>query len=80
MTNHNLHNYLYPKATYHGQVTPAHLAFNDHLQEFSQRVSYIANLQTAGKLSAEEAFQRVQTLWTRLSQTSQTLKLDPRDA
>ena len=36
------------------------------LQEFAQRVSFIANLETGGKLSPEESYQQIQALWKQL--------------
>ena len=48
--------FLYPRRRYHGQVKPENLVFNANLQEFAQRVSYICNLETSGKLSPEEAY------------------------
>ncbi|MFW5766643.1 MAG: DUF7219 family protein, partial [Coleofasciculus sp.] len=49
------HNFLFPHARYRGAVKPEHLVLNANLQEFAQRVSYICNLQTAGKLSPDQA-------------------------
>lgn len=59
-------NFLYPRSRYYGSFSPEHLAFNANLQDFSQRVSYISNLQTAGKLSPEEAYLQVKGLWKQL--------------
>jgi Fe2+ transport system protein B len=53
------HNFLYPRARYRGAVKPEHLVLNANLQEFAQRVSYICNLQTAGKLSPDQAFEQI---------------------
>lgn len=76
MTSIHRDDFLYQKAGYHGQMTPPNLIFNDNLQEFSQRVSYIANLQTAGKLSSEESFQQIRDLWKTLKHTKKMLKPD----
>jgi glutathione peroxidase-family protein len=65
----DLQAFLYPLARYHGEVKPQNLVFNANLQEFSQRVSLIANLQTNGKLSPEESYTQVEALWQQL-QTS----------
>jgi glutathione peroxidase-family protein len=43
--------------------------FNANLQEFSQRLSLIANLATNGKLFSEESYTQVEALWQQL-QTS----------
>ena len=65
----DLQAFLYPLARYHREVRPHNLVFNANLQEFSQRVSLIANLQTNGKLSPEESYAQVEALWQQL-QTS----------
>ena len=62
----NLTDFLYPRYKYSGQLKPEYLIFNSSLQEFSQRVSYICNLQTAGKLSPEDAYTQIQMLWKQL--------------
>ncbi len=65
----DLQAFLYPLARYYGEIKPHNLVFNANLQEFSQRVSLIANLQTNGKLSPEESYTQVEALWQQL-QTS----------
>ncbi|MEQ8961811.1 MAG: hypothetical protein RLP02_28445 [Coleofasciculus sp. C2-GNP5-27] len=60
------HNFLHPRARYRGAVKPEHLVLNANLQEFAQRVSYICNLQTAGKLSPDQAFEQIESLWYKL--------------
>lgn len=64
-----LQDFLYPKSDYQGSFQPENLVFNSNLQEFSQRVSYICALQTNGKLSPNESFQKIESLWTQLSQS-----------
>lgn len=66
-------NFLYPRNRYYGQVKPENLVFNANLQEFSQRVSYICNLETNGKLSPEEAYNQIKELWKQLKRTKQQL-------
>jgi len=61
-----LNQFLYPHAGYHGKVEPENLVFNANLQQFSQQVNYIANLETGGKLSPQEAYQQIQSLWKSL--------------
>ncbi|MEH1792110.1 DUF7219 family protein [Nostoc sp.] len=58
--------FFYPRSRYYGQIKPENLVFNANLQEFAQRVGYITNLETAGKLSPEEAFCQLETLWKQL--------------
>jgi hypothetical protein len=55
--------FLYPRSSYHGQVKPENLVFNANLQEFAQRVSYICNLETNGKLSPQESYEQIKALW-----------------
>lgn len=63
--------FLYPRNRYRGQVKPENLVFNANLQEFAQRVGYISNLETSGKMSPEEAYMQIETLWRQLK-TSKT--------
>ena len=71
--------FLYPQSRYYGQVTPENLAFNANLQEFALRVSYISALETGGKLSPEEAYERIQGLWKQLKQTRKALGIDSKN-
>ncbi len=66
-------NFLYPRSPYSGQVKPENLVFNANLQEFAQRVTYICNLETNGKLLPEEAYNQIKTLWKQLKQTKKQL-------
>ncbi|BAY91112.1 hypothetical protein NIES37_43980 [Tolypothrix tenuis PCC 7101] len=61
--------FLYPRSRYHGQVKPQNLVFNANLQEFSQKVGYISSLETNGKLSPEEAYQKIETMWEQLKKS-----------
>ncbi len=65
--------FLYPRSRYHGKVKPENLVFNANLQEFAQQVSYICNLETAGKISSEEAYQKIRLLWKQLKQSKKQL-------
>lgn len=66
-------NFLYVYNRYQGQFKPEKLMFNANLQEFSQRVSYICNLETGGKLSQAEAFEQISELWEELKRSQQEL-------
>jgi hypothetical protein len=66
-------NFLYTKYSYHGHFTPENLVFNANLQEFAQRVGYISALETGGKLSPGESFEKLQLLWQQLSSSAQNL-------
>lgn len=67
--------FLYPRSRYYGQVKPENLVFNANLQEFAQKVNYISNLETAGKVHPEEAYDQIKALWKQLKQAKQQLKI-----
>ncbi|MBE9206265.1 hypothetical protein IQ244_07020 [Nostoc sp. LEGE 06077] len=71
----NLSDFLYPRSCYYGQFKPEYLVFNANLQEFAQRVSYISNLQTNGKLSPEEAYHQIKALWKQLKRAKKQLEI-----
>ena len=55
--------FLHSQARYRGEFSPQNLAFNANLQEFAQKVGYICALETNGKISADEAYDRIKDLW-----------------
>jgi hypothetical protein len=65
--------FLYPIAHYHGKFTPENLAFNANLQEFTQRIGYICALESSGKISSEDAYQQIKTLWKTLKRSKKSL-------
>lgn len=65
--------FLYPHSRYRGLVKPENLVFNANLQEFAQRISFICNLETSGKISSEEAYEQIKSLWQSLDQSKQDL-------
>jgi hypothetical protein len=67
--------FLYPRGRYYGQVKPENLVFNADLQEFAQRVSYICNLETGGKIPPEEAYEQIKELWKELKQAKKQLRI-----
>jgi hypothetical protein len=71
-------NFISPRASYRGEFTPEHLAFNANLQEFAQQVSLLCNLETAGKIPPEQAYQQIRDLWQELK-TSKNHLLDADD-
>lgn len=71
----SLNNFIYPRGRYYGTVKPENLVFNANLQEFAQRTSYICNLETAGKLSPEEAYNQIKDLWEQLKQSKKQLQV-----
>ena len=67
--------FLYPRSRYYGKVKPENLVFNANLQEFAQKVNYICNLETSGKLSPEESYRQIKVLWKDLKRTKKQLGL-----
>ena len=65
--------FLYQNSSYHGQVKPENLLFNSNLQEFTQKVSFICCLETGGKLSPEDSFKQIKSLWKELKQSKKML-------
>ena len=65
--------FLYPRSRYYGDVKPENLVFNANLQEFAQRINFIASLQTGGKLSSEESYQQIEALWKQLKKSKKQL-------
>jgi isopropylmalate/homocitrate/citramalate synthase len=65
--------FLYPRGRYYGQVKPENLVFNANLQEFAQKVSYICNLETAGKVPPEDAYDQIKELWKNLRNSKKQL-------
>jgi hypothetical protein len=71
MTERN--RFLSPRSRYYGQVKPENLVFNANLQEFAQRISFICNLETNGKISSEEAYNQIKALWKQLKHSKKQL-------
>ncbi len=65
--------FLYPRARYRGEFTPEKMMFDANLQEFSQRVTYICCLETSGKISPEESYEQIKSLWQSLTQSRNQL-------
>jgi hypothetical protein len=73
--NNKLNNYLYPRSRYYGPIKPENLVFNSNLQEFAQKISYICNLETSGKLPPEEAYKQIKSLWKQLKRSKKQLNI-----
>ncbi len=71
--NFNKDEFLYPRSSYRGEIKPENLVFNANLQEFAQRISYICNLETAGKITSAEAYQQIKSLWKQLKTSKHEL-------
>lgn len=65
--------FLSPMARYRGEFTPEQLAFNANLQEFASRVSLLCGLETAGKVTSDQAYQEIRLLWKELKASKQNL-------
>ncbi|WP_035985446.1 hypothetical protein [Leptolyngbya sp. KIOST-1] len=65
--------FLFPRSKYWGEFTPQRLAFNANLQEFAQRVSFVCNLETGGKMSANDAYDEIKRLWKDLKKSKANL-------
>lgn len=76
----DMQSFLCPHGRYYGQFIPADLVFNANLQEFSQRVGFIASLQTSGKFSTEEAYSQIESLWNQLTSSKKVSKIDTDNA
>ena len=61
--------FLCHNSTYYGQVKSKNLLFNSNLQKFTQKVSYICCLETGGKVSPENSFRQLKSLWKELKKT-----------
>ena len=72
-TNHNKNDFLYPRHSYRGRVKPENLVFNSNLQEFAQKISYICNLETGGKLPPDIAYKQIKSLWKDLKKSKKEL-------
>ncbi|OAB56335.1 hypothetical protein AY599_04615 [Leptolyngbya valderiana BDU 20041] len=71
-------NFLFPRGRYYGEFKPENVVFNANLQEFTQRVNYICNLETSGKISPQEAYDAIKALWKQLKQSKRELNIgDP---
>lgn len=68
--------FLFPQSSYRGAFTPENLMFNANLQEFAQKVGYICNLETNGKVSPQEAYKQIKELWRHLRKSMKNLGID----
>jgi hypothetical protein len=73
MSNLDKESFLNPIPSFRGEFSPQNLAFNANLQEFTNRVSIICALETGGKISPDQAYQEIKTLWGKLEQSKSYL-------
>jgi hypothetical protein len=67
--------FFFPHSSYRGPVHPENLVFNANLQEFAHRINYICNLETAGKLSPVDAYEKISELWQKLEESKKQLRI-----
>jgi len=65
--------FLHPQSSYWGKPTLPNMTFNANLQEFAQRVSFICNLETGGKVTPDEAYGQIKDLWKQLKSSKKNL-------
>ncbi|MEI6063914.1 MAG: hypothetical protein WCQ26_04925 [Pseudanabaena sp. ELA748] len=73
MSELNKDSFLNPISSFRGDFSPQNLAFDANLQEFTNRISIICALETGGKISPNEAYQQIKTLWNKLEQSRHNL-------
>ncbi|WP_071518025.1 hypothetical protein [Geitlerinema sp. PCC 9228] len=74
-----LQDFLYPRRRYNGSFSLENLAFDANLQEFAQKVNYICNLENGGKMTPDQAYEEIKTLWKELKRSKKQLKLSSAD-
>ena len=74
-TNKETRDFIYPRYSYRGKVKPENLVFNSNLQEFAQKINYICNLETGGKLPPETAYKQIKRLWKELKRSKKELNI-----
>ncbi|WP_088890159.1 DUF7219 family protein [Leptolyngbya ohadii] len=71
--NRSKDEFLYPRSRYRGEFSPQHLAFNANLQEFAQRIEFLCNLETNGKISPGAAYDEIKKLYKQLKHSKKAL-------
>jgi hypothetical protein len=69
----NKADFLNPRSRYYGEVKPENLVFNANLQEFANRVTIICGLETNGKMTPEESYKEMKSLWKQLKRSKKEL-------
>ena len=71
--NQDKEKFLMPHGQFRGDFSPENLMFDANLQEFAQRIAILCNLETAGKIPPEEAYEQIKQLWKMLKTSKQNL-------
>lgn len=73
---HNQVDYIksrYSRNSYYNGLTAEYLNYNANLQELSQKIAYICELESGRKISAEQAYEEVKRLWLQFKQNREEL-------
>ncbi len=65
--------FLNPRSRYYGEGKPENLVFNANLQEFANRVTIICGLETNGKMTPDESYKEMKSLWKQLKRSKKAL-------
>lgn len=74
--NNGKDDFFYPYNKYRGEFKPENLVFNANLQEFAQKVSYVCNLETNGKITPTQAYNNIKSLWKELKTSIKNLGIE----
>lgn len=75
MSDSDKEKFLYPYESYRGKFQVEEVAFNANLQEFAQKVNVLCNLETNGKISSQQAYKEIKSLWKQLKNSRKGLDL-----
>ena len=65
-------------SSFHGQDwTPQRAAFHQNLEQFADRIGLIVVLQANGKITQEEAYEQIKSLWKTLKISKNDLLSEP---
>lgn len=66
-----------PPGPHHYDPTAEEAVFDANLQEFAARVGNTCGLESNGKITPHEAYDRIKALWKDLRRTKKSLLTDP---
>lgn len=58
-------------------IDPEEMMMRANLREFGQRIAMVCALEEGGKVSVEEAYDRIKQVWKRLKHSKKSLIQDP---
>ena len=65
-------------SSFHGKDwAPQRAAFHQNLEQFADRIGLIVGLQANGKISQEEAYEQIKSLWKTLKISKNDLLSEP---